>query len=189
MTNGAAVNIYEAVIADLEAKIATMQATVDNLRALSGSSRGTTPTPIQQSSGSNVVFPTDAFFGMTVGDAVKKYLGGTKKTANVATISEALVAGGWKTSAKNIPENVRAIISRTAGIVRINGEFGLAEWYPGRKNPPKRTQVVGMPYVEFDSDDATKLAETTAPDPRVDIISSVPAPPSARYSYALLESK
>jgi hypothetical protein len=98
--------------------------------------------PSQQSGGSNVSFANDAFFGMTVADATKKYLAAIKKTASVAMISEALVAGGWKTSAKNIPENVRALVSRTPGIVRINGEFGLAEWYPGRKTPLKRVPVV-----------------------------------------------
>jgi hypothetical protein len=137
---GTPVNHYEAVIADLEAKIAAMQSMVDNLRAMAGSGP-TSSTPSPQSGGSTVSFPNDAFFGMTVADATKKYLAAIKKTASVATISEALVAGGWKTSAKNIPENVRALVSRTPGIVRVNGEFGLAEWYPGRKTPLKRPIV------------------------------------------------
>jgi hypothetical protein len=75
----------------------------------------------------------EVFFNMTAADAAKKYLAATKKTALISTLSDALVYGGWKTSAKNIPENLRTILSRHPDFVRINGEFGLAEWYPGRK--------------------------------------------------------
>ena len=80
--SGTAVNIYEAVIADLEAKIATMQATVANLRALSGSPLSAAPAQSQQS-GSRVSFANDAFFGLTVAEAAKKYLAAIKKTASV----------------------------------------------------------------------------------------------------------
>lgn len=141
MSDGTQVNIYEAVIADLEKKIAAMQSVIENLRSIASPTfMGAQGSSLPQ--GGATAFGHDAFFGMTVADAAKKYLSAIKKTASVATISDALVAGGWKTSAKNIPENVRALLSRAPEFVRINGEFGLAEWYPGRKTRTKRTAGV-----------------------------------------------
>lgn len=134
------VDIYEPVIAEIRARIEGLQKSLETLEALRGngvSSTGKSSSAAQH----GTVFSNDAFFGMTVADAAKKYLSAAKKTATVQTICEALVAGGWKTSAKNIPENVRTILSRTPDFVRINGEFGLSEWYPGRKNVGKRSSA------------------------------------------------
>jgi hypothetical protein len=77
---------------------------------------------------------------MTAGDAAKKYLGAIKKTATVNAIGDALIAGGWKTASRNISENLRTILSRHPDFVKINGEFGLAEWYPGRRSSMPRRQ-------------------------------------------------
>lgn len=154
MSDGTAVDIYEPVIVDLKSRIATLQAMLDNLENLR------TGTPLQTTgntgglriSATAVNFGHDAFFNMTAADAAKKYLSATKKTASINVLSDALVAGGWKTSAKNIPENLRAILSRHPDFVRINGEFGLAEWYPGRKTA-RRTAI---------TDDTVTLDEAVA---------------------------
>lgn len=138
MSEGTAVDIYEAVIADLESRIAAMQSTIANLQGLRS---GGVPSPSNtgQAQRSAVMsFSNDSFFGMTAAEASKKYLSAIKKTATIVAISEALLAGGWKTSAKNVSENLRTILSRHADFVRINGEFGLAEWYPGRKAATKK---------------------------------------------------
>lgn len=132
------VDIYEPVIAEIRAKIEGLQKSLEVIEALRDNgipNVGKSASPAQQYGSA---FSNDSFFGLTVAEAVKKYLSAVKKTANVQTICDALVAGGWKTSAKNIPENVRTILSRTPDFVRINGEFGLAEWYPGRKNVGRR---------------------------------------------------
>jgi hypothetical protein len=81
-----------------------------------------------------VSFGHDAFFGMKASDAAEKYLSARKKTASPKTIADALQEGGWKTASKNVPENIRTILNRNPTFVVINGEFGLAEWYPGRKS-------------------------------------------------------
>lgn len=156
MSTGNPVDILEPAISALKAKIEELQKAVETLEALrasgalSGMPVGSIPAA-QQTGGST--FSNDAFFGMTVGDAAKKYLGGIKKTATANAIADALVAGGWKTSAKNVPDMVRTILYRTQGIVKINGEFGLAEWYPGRK--VLKTRPVTS---------ATESAETTVAD-------------------------
>jgi hypothetical protein len=141
VSDGTAVDIYEPVIADLKSRIATLQAMLDNLENLRSGAPLQTSTarvPFLQVSGTAVNFGHDAFFNMTAADAAKKYLSAIKKTASISVLSDALVTGGWKTSAKNIPENLRAILSRHPDFVRINSEFGLAEWYPGRKGTKKQ---------------------------------------------------
>ena len=164
MSDGTAVDIYEPVIADLRSRIAALQATIDNLESLRNG------TPLQAAgntgglrvSGTAVNFGHDAFFNLTAADATKKYLGAIKKTASINTLSDALVTGGWKTSAKNIPENLRAILSRHPDFVRINSEFGLAEWYPGRKSAGKSKRVLGPDNEDWNQlkeEDATEASE------------------------------
>jgi len=140
MADGTQIDIYEAVIQDLESKIATLQATVENLRNIRSivSQIAQTPSASSQRGAQNVAdFGHDAFFGMTVGDAAKKYLKAVKKTVSIPVLVDALTAGGLKSASTNMRENVRSILGRHPDFVRINGEFGLAEWYPGRGNAKK----------------------------------------------------
>lgn len=149
MSEGTTVDIYEPVIADLKARIATLQAMLDNLEKLR--SGGTVQTPNNTASPRNSTSPSfghDAFFNMRAADAAKEYLNAIRKTATINTISDALLAGGWKTSAKNVAENLRTILSRHPDFVRINGELGLAEWYPGRKSGTKKRQLESEEYSE-----------------------------------------
>jgi hypothetical protein len=150
VSDGTAVDIYEPVIAELESRIAALQATVDNLRSLrSGGVPSATASHSPASRvGTQVSFGHDAFFNMTAAEAAKKYLAAIKKTASVNLLSEALVSGGWKSSSKNVPENLRTILGRHADFVRINGEFGLAEWYPGRKNGTKKRAMEAEEFAE-----------------------------------------
>jgi len=139
-------DIYEPVIAQLKAQIEECQRVITMLEmmrakgavtSISGSSAATST-----ASSPAVSFSNDSFFGLTIADAAKKYLNATKKTANARTIAEALIAGGFKSAAKNFVENVRSILSRNQLFVLVNGEFGLAEWYPGRK-PSVRGRRMG----------------------------------------------
>ena len=128
-------DMYDAVIADLEGKIAALQLTIDNLKNVRGFAGLPTATVVKpQGQGGAPSFPHDAFFQMTIADAAKKYLAVVKKTASANVLADVLVAGGLKSSSKNVAENIRTILSRHPDFVRINGEFGLAEWYPGRRN-------------------------------------------------------
>ncbi len=133
MNEGTPVDIYEAVIADLESKIEAMRMTIDSLRSIRVIAGSSPKTNSQNQSVGSTSFTHDAFFGMTVADASKKCLAAMKKTATVGELTDALIAGGLKSSSKNMRENIRTIISRHPEFVRINGQFGLVEWYPGRK--------------------------------------------------------
>jgi len=137
-------DIYEPVIAEMKAQIEECQrviVTLEMMRSKGLNQAASVPTakPAAQSA----TFSNDAFFGMTIAEGTKKFLSATKKTATAKTIADALVAGGFKTSAKNFVETVRSIVSRHQYFAFVNGEFGLAEWYPGRKVPPKKSAIGG----------------------------------------------
>ena len=151
MSDGTSVDIYEPVIAALKAQneenlrmiewLELRRNVVAGVQAL-----GPIPAPTQQNVGA--AFSNDSFFGMTIGEGAKKFLSATKKTATARAIAEALVAGGFKTTAKNFIENVRSILSRSPLFVLVNGQFGLAEWYPGRKTTPKKAGAATQEEVE-----------------------------------------
>jgi hypothetical protein len=134
-------DIYDPVIAEMKAQIEECQlviATLEMRRAKGGAtpvSVGGTPAVTSQP----VTFGNDAFFNMTLAEGAKKYLAATKKTATSKTIAEALIAGGMKTSAKNFVDTVRSKLSKHHYFASVNGEWGLAEWYPGRKTSPKKS--------------------------------------------------
>jgi hypothetical protein len=162
MADGTQIDIYEAVILDLESKISTLQATVENLRNIRSIVSQITQSPAaiqgQRTAQGITDFGHDAFFGMTVGDAAKKYLKAVKKTVSVPVLVDALLAGGLKSASTNMRENVRSILGRHPDFVRINGEFGLTEWYPGRKPAPRRKSADregGEEVTEQESADTT----------------------------------
>ena len=157
---------YEAVIADLESKIAAMQATIENLRNLRGMIGAVTASTPAKTGGAPT-FAHDAFFQMTASDAAKKFLSALKKTAPANVIADALTAGGWKSASKNVTENIRTILSRNDDFVKINGEFGLAEWYPGRKAATKK-RVGGPESAALDfinNNMRVGVAGASGPDP------------------------
>lgn len=129
---GADPNDYEAVIADLEAKKAEIEATIESLRKFAGSSAtaGTarvTPADI----------PSDAFFGMSIPDGIRKYLRMVKGKQTASTIAEGLERGGYQHTSANFGNTVRTALLRMAGkggdVVRVGNGWGLSEWYPGRR--------------------------------------------------------
>jgi hypothetical protein len=78
--------------------------------------------------------PHDAFFGMTIPDAARKYLswGGNRQTKSNGDLCDALREGGFQTTAANFGESVRATLSRHPDFVKIKGQWGLREWYGDR---------------------------------------------------------
>jgi hypothetical protein len=151
MTNGSELDPITASIALMEAQIAKWQAALDALREVQTMRGQTSSAGSFARSGADPNFGHDAFFGMTAAEAGKKYLSAIKKTATPKTIADALQAGGWKTASKNVPENVRTILNRNSAFVVINGEFGLSEWYPGRKSATKSRAATATSSSEEES--------------------------------------
>lgn len=124
---------YETVIADLEQKRDQLTATIEMLKAI----RGTVTTILPESRGAapqavDTEIKRDSFFGMKLPDAARKYLSMAKTTKSNPDLCNALLSGGFKTSSANFTEVVRSTLQRNKDFVKVNGEWGLAEWYPGR---------------------------------------------------------
>jgi hypothetical protein len=80
----------------------------------------------------------DAFFSMSVPDAIRKYLSIVRKKKTAKEITDGLEAGGLEHVSKNFYNTVYTMLSREWSkadpeIVKIGDQWGLAEWYPGRK--------------------------------------------------------
>jgi len=144
---------YAVVLADLEAKRAVLDGLIENLRNVlnlgaqvtvgggvnAGSNKSIDPSSIRD----------DAFFGLSIGDAAKRYLEMVKRKQSVKEIAEALDRGGLPHSSSNFVNTVGTMIRRAAKadpeLVRIGrGEWGLAGWYGNRRpkptEPPKKAK-------------------------------------------------
>lgn len=79
----------------------------------------------------------DAFFRMSVTDAIKGYLNIVKRPKTAKQITEGLQQGGLTTKAKNLYATVYPTLLRMEDggeVVRVTKtEWGLTEWYPGAR--------------------------------------------------------
>lgn len=139
---------YDAVIADLESRRDKLTAMIDSLRELQAGLAGQPipPSPpggngggVRQSATGEVSFASDAFFGKSIPEAAKCYLAAMKRTRPNSDVCAALQAGGLTSSAKNFGETVRAILTRNPDFVKVNGEWGLVEWYPGYRAKKRKS--------------------------------------------------
>lgn len=135
---------YESVIADLEAKCAQITQVVEALKQLRSmgvpSAIGSASVSIQRNASEQHI-GHDTFFQMTVPDAAKKYLTMVKRTKPIAEIIETLLRGGLKSSAKDVNNSIRSMISRDDMFVRVNNEWGLAEWYPAMRREGRKGRI------------------------------------------------
>src|SRR4051812_35637611 len=103
---------YEAVLADLPAKRDSLDAAIAAIEQLKGvgqmSGDGGAPAkPIDPSS-----IPDDAFFGLSVVEATKKYLSIVKRKQSVKEIADALDRGGLPHSSSNFVGTVSTMLRR-----------------------------------------------------------------------------
>jgi len=88
---------------------------------------------------SETEIPRDAFFGMTIPDAARKYLTIVKATKPNPELCDALIKGGFKTQSNNFSEVVRSTLGRHPDFVKVSGQWGLTEWY-GNRGGNRRTR-------------------------------------------------
>jgi hypothetical protein len=119
---------YEAVLADLEAKKAQIDAAIAAIRALAGIG---TASPNQ---GASQGLEPHSFLGMSIPDATKKYLSIVKRKQSTQDIMKALEAGGLPPSLYNTIYGVLRRRQKQVGdIINFKGDWALAEWYPNYK--------------------------------------------------------
>lgn len=138
---------YEAVLEDLRAKRAQLDAAISVIEQLMPvqlitnrveRSEDIATGELRLSSGIRV--GTDSFFGLTAGDAARKFLRMAKKPQSTKTIHDAVLEGGYTTTAKNFYSNLYTALVRSDEFVNLGGRkgWGLAEWYPGRRTEKRR---------------------------------------------------
>jgi hypothetical protein len=132
-------NHYDAVIADLEAKRNRLNGIIEALKELKElgvpmgaiSAVGAMP----HVSITTVEIPHDAFYGMKIPDAARKYLswGGSRETKSHPELCDALLEGGFQTKSDNFREVVRSTLGRHPDFVKIKRQWGLQAWYGNRR--------------------------------------------------------
>ncbi len=138
---------YQAVLKDLEEKRAQIEAAIMAIRAFLLGEKVEGIPPSASNGGSTLNTGTgemtsDAFFGMAVNDAIKKYLRIRKRPQGVTEIMKALQEGGITTMSKNFYTTVYTALDRGEGedFVKVKrGQWGLTEWYPGRVSRKSQT--------------------------------------------------
>lgn len=136
---------YEALIADIEAKIAHLQATLAGVKAVAAmNGLGINPAPTTPSGGGGIPQggkpAPDAFLGKSIPEAAKMYLTSQRRKLSTQELMEAMEAGGLPGSKY---QTVYAILARrenkVGDIVNIKGDWALSEWYPNyvKKNGKK----------------------------------------------------
>ncbi len=132
---------YAAVLADLEAKRAAIDNMIANVRQMLnlGAEQGAALSGAKKTTAEVEV---DSFFGMSIPDAIIKFLGMMTQPQSVSDITRALQNGGLKSNAKNVALSVSSTLSRIkkAGqVVLIQGKWGLQSRYPASRREPAQT--------------------------------------------------
>ncbi len=134
---------FQQLITELELEIENNHRMISWLKTRMGQSDsvGTATTPANTTSPARFprLLAPDAFFRMSVPDAIKGYLNIVKRPKTAKDITEGLQQGGLTTKAKNLYATVYPTLLRMEDggeVVRVTKtEWGLTEWYPGaRKN-------------------------------------------------------
>lgn len=130
---------YAAIIADLEAKRATIDTAIASLRALSGLEPigvpdgvvATTSMPFAASGAGEI--PDGSFHGKSIPEGIRVYLELMRKKQTAREIAEGLKKGGMESKSKFFEKIVYATLDRlkkTREVVKIRSEWGLPQWYP-----------------------------------------------------------
>jgi hypothetical protein len=144
---------YEAVLAEIDARIAKLQTTREGIVELMAIT-GTVPT-----SGPSGKIPHDAFLAMSIPDATKKYLSMTRQKKDTQAIIDALEQGGLT---RSVYSTVYAVLRRrekqVGDIINIKGDWALAEWHPNLR----KGKTAGEPEYELEAElEAEKLKQET----------------------------
>lgn len=127
---------YEAVLADLEARRAQLDAAITGIKLMLGQSGAGPGGPTGGAGTYTGSTPAhDAFIGMSIPEAAKKHLTAVRKKLSTQDIMTALEAGGLPPSKYS---TVYAILRRrenqVGDIINMKGDWALQEWYPNYRN-------------------------------------------------------
>jgi hypothetical protein len=131
---------YPAVLADLEAKRAQLDAAIASIRAIMGPAGALVRAAVPRIADLSQV-PPDAFNGLSISAASQRLLEMIQRKLTTREIMQGLRAGGLKPSNYH---NVYAILRQREAykkdVVNEGGFWGLTEWNPER--PSRLTPIV-----------------------------------------------
>ncbi len=173
-------DLMSAFIADIEKKIASLQAILVSLKSASAlGALGTAMDGISMPSGTSlggdvsqpIDLPEGAFLGKSVPACVKLYLSAAKRKKTVKEIASALRDGGIESTSDNFDNVVTGALFRLKNggeVLRFKDGWGLPEWYPAHiraaapsgKQPKKKSKKNGrkIKSVKLLSDGSEKPA-------------------------------
>jgi hypothetical protein len=135
---------YEAVLADLEAKKAQLEAAIAGIRLAMGQPGGPSSGPGGGGGTYSAAAPPphDAFIGLSIAEAAKKHLSTVRKKLSTQELMTAMEAGGLPNSKYSTVYNVlRRREMQIGDIINMKGDWALAEWYPNyRKGKAKEDE-------------------------------------------------
>lgn len=128
---------YEAVLADLRARRAALDASIAGIEQMLGLPASGIPSGGSSKPPELSIIEKDTFFGLSIVEAARKYLLMKKRPQNTKDIVQALETGGLTHTSKNFVNTVFSVLKRqerqVGDIIRVKRDWGLAEWYPGYK--------------------------------------------------------
>jgi hypothetical protein len=143
---------YKAVIADLKARRAALDAVIVGLEQWQGLGGSEDSPLLNRESTDQRSEPTeiksDTFFGLSIPDAIRKCFRISKRPLSLSELTNSLKSGGLLTSATDLMATVSGTLQRvkrqSGEVVSLgNGQWGLAEWYPGLRK--EKIEAVAKP--------------------------------------------
>lgn len=180
-TENAPKTSYEAVLADLRAKRAEIDATIRTLEMMSGlksSDTGVGKSFLgEEITDASAESEAGLFLGMSIVDATKKLLALRKRAMGNPEIARELKAGGLVLNSADPVNTIGSVLTRRfnqiGDVVKISrGTWGLKEWYPNRtfKSSGKQPIASDVPNRAVDEDEANGTME---PNPDVEGLGSL----------------
>ena len=144
---------YEAVLADLRARKAQVEAAIAAIEMIVAAGGGGPSGG--GGGGSRNVGPSD-YLGMSIPDAAKKRLSSVRQKQSTQEIMKALEDGGLPSSKYTTVYSILRRREKQMGdIINMQGDWALAEWYPNHRKRTKEEE--GM-----DSEETEEVADETA---------------------------
>ncbi len=167
---------YQNVLADLHAKKVAIDDAIRGISALMNLGTLSSALPsqdaVEDTRLAHSEIEPDAFFGLSIVEATKKFLSMSKRPKTTGEVLAALEGGGYNHTSKNFRSTIFSVLAResksiSGEIVKVNDRWGLAEWYPNRRRdaPAKslRTRISDEP-----SQETPELARLEAGEGSVD---------------------
>jgi hypothetical protein len=170
-------NEYVVMLAKARAQRAALDVVIAGLEQLLGTAGEDDSQPLSVLTKVDTELRADSFFGLSIPDAIRKYLAIAKAPQSLSDITNALQKGGLITTSKNLLSTVSATLVRMkrldGDVVPVQGKWGLTEWYKGLRQekiaasakPKKKKKVKAKAKPAQPKEEAQSSPSTGSPKP------------------------